>query len=947
VRRARVATASCLPPLDGGAIMPGPHPRGHSNPENPITHAMSFRDDLSAVLRGDRAADLAPADREWLETLAHEAQAAGEAVTVRNECAGRIKQGGASGAVEYLLAAACALNAEVERAHQTLLTLGERLAAAHQWEPLAAVAERALALEETHAAARLLVRAHEGLGKDPARLEALERAWAINPDDLELGLLVAVRLGEAHEGERRRTLLTELLPRFAAESRWEGLEEAALEFVEHGEHEGLVTLLRILPSVAEAGAVREAQQLLGIAFPEVARAGRAGEAHAALRALANAAVAKEGAAAVEPLRDALVESLRQGPARELPDAEPVIALAGVTDRMRPLLPALERFDLIAALPPGRAVHHASFGAGRIASNDGEEVRIDFAHAKGHRMPYAAARRTLGPIAEDDLRLLRVTDPAALTTLRAEQPAEVVARALAALGGAADAQKLKVFLVGSDLVPAAEWTAFWRRARAEAAKHPRIDSSRAFEQHYRLAAAGPARAADDAPLPALEPRKSVKTNLATLRKFLSQHPQAEAALAQRFGKFVARAMADPEGEAADRARAGLYVARWLPDRAGEWREVLKSLWEHGLSISDLSGEDEQRALLEASHAAGVESDAILSALDSRFSAVRDEAERLRAQLDDRGRADMRRTLLLHAPRYPSAALRRIEEAFGSQAESRGPEDAWRLLWAAIALIEERPKPSTADKVLRWLEPGGAFDKLLEGVPPPEEARLKLRVTLRQWRSSDRFLFPALEALDRLGLGDESSAVRNARQARSEKLFDRVGQQAEEADLPVMTRATFERLTVELERMERELRTTIPATIQKARELGDLRENAEYHSAKLKQANVSKLVAALQLRLSRAKFVDEMTHTDGVVGLGTEVVLESDEDVRSFWILGEGEQHHGEHVVSFQAPVGRALMGHTIGDEIELGEGDTRRRYRVVSIERKLPPRAETAPESSRS
>src|SRR2546421_9304827 len=147
------------------------------------------------------------------------------------------------------------------------------------------------------------------------------------------------------------------------------------------------------------------------------------------------------------------------------------------------------------------------------------------------------------------------------------------------------------------------------------------------------------------------------------------------------------MADAEGEAADRARAGLYVARWLPDRAGEWRETLKGLWEHGLSISDLSGEDEQRTLLEASHAAGVESDAILSALDSRFSSVRDEAGRLRAQLDDRGRADMRRTLLLHAPRYPSAALRRIEEALGARDESFAPDEAWRLLWAAMALIEE--------------------------------------------------------------------------------------------------------------------------------------------------------------------------------------------------------------------------------------------------------------------
>ena len=140
----------------------------------------------------------------------------------------------------------------------------------------------------------------------------------------------------------------------------------------------------------------------------------------------------------------------------------------------------------------------------------------------------------------------------------------------------------------------------------------------------------------------------------------------------------------------------------------------------------------------------------------------------------------------------------------------------------------------------------------------------------------------------------------------------------------------------ERMERELRTTIPATIQKARELGDLKENAEYHSAKLKQANVSKQVASLQLRLARARFVEEAELKDGVVGLGTEVVLESERDLTTYWILGEGEHHHGDHVISFQTPVARALMGKAIGDEVELEVDSERQRYRVVSIERRLPP-----------
>ena len=64
---------------------------------------------------------------------------------------------------------------------------------------------------------------------------------------------------------------------------------------------------------------------------------------------------------------------------------------------------------------------------------------------------------------------------------------MLVRALKSVGGEADAQQLKVFMVGSQLVPPAEWTAFWRKARAAAEKDPRIDHARAFEQHYRLAA----------------------------------------------------------------------------------------------------------------------------------------------------------------------------------------------------------------------------------------------------------------------------------------------------------------------------------------------------------------------------------------------------------------------------------------------------------------------------
>ncbi|MBK7369148.1 MAG: GreA/GreB family elongation factor [Candidatus Eisenbacteria bacterium] len=883
---------------------------------------MPVRDALPDVLRGELGADLTPESRAQLEAIAHDAQTEKKLGPVRDELGNRLKQPDAAWSVYYLLSAVCALNGEVERAQQTLLQLGEKLIAKKKWEPLAACAERSLALSQTHAAARLLVQAHEGLGKDPDRIDALSRAWAINPDDLELALLLAKRLGEAKQGDDRRALLAELAPRFAAEARWPGLEEAALEFVEHRTGTDWLQL---------------AAQLADIAATGLAKGDRAGEALEPLRKVIATAIAAKGEDAAEPFRVAMTAALRQGPGATVPNLDDAVAQSGLEDEGTPLTKAIESFDSISALAPGRGVLHDGFGAGRIVSNDTETVVIDFAKGKGHKMPYAAAHRTLTPVAEDDLRLLKFTAPAEVKRLMTEEQATMVVRALKILGGSADANKLKVFLVGSDLVPAKEWTPFWRKARAAAEKDPRIDHARAFEQFYQLAPEGAvvAMSADQTPLPPYEVRKPARYNLGVIKKFLAQHPKAEEPLKGRFGRFIQNTLFDDEGERADRARAGLYFSRWYPEREGQWMQTLRLLWERGLGISDLSSEEEQLALLDASRKAGVEAEGILSALDSRFQAVRDEAEKDRAQLDDKGREKLRRALLERPIEYSAAVVRLIEEAFEG---NTSPEDAWYLFFAALRLIEDKPKPSVAEKILRWLERGGEFERMLDLVPHTEEMRLKIRVLLRQWRSSDRLLFPALEAVERVGMPEEKDWVLEHRKRRADKLFSQVGEQVEDFDVPVMTRVTWAKLKEELTQVERDLKTVIPQTIQRARELGDLRENAEYHSAKLKQANAQKQAASLSRRITRARFVEDADFREGVVGLGTEVAISTGPESRTYWILGDGEQHLGDNVISFQAPIGKALVGRVAGEEVAIGDGKT---WRVQGVTRRLPPAVEGA------
>jgi transcription elongation factor GreA len=104
--------------------------------------------------------------------------------------------------------------------------------------------------------------------------------------------------------------------------------------------------------------------------------------------------------------------------------------------------------------------------------------------------------------------------------------------------------------------------------------------------------------------------------------------------------------------------------------------------------------------------------------------------------------------------------------------------------------------------------------------------------------------------------------------------------------------------------------------------------------------------LQFRISRARFVEDAEFHEGVAGLGTEVVLESESgaETTSYWILGDGEHHLGNHVISHQTPIAKAILGHGIGDSLELGEGEERRTWRVRSITRRLPP-AETPSSAS--
>ncbi len=135
---------------------------------------------------------------------------------------------------------------------------------------------------------------------------------------------------------------------------------------------------------------------------------------------------------------------------------------------------------------------------------------------------------------------------------------------------------------------------------------------------------------------------------------------------------------------------------------------------------------------------------------------------------------------------------------------------------------------------------------------------------------------------------------------------------------ITKEGFERLKAELENLKNIERPKIIIAIATARELGDLRENAEYHSAKDKQGFIEAQIADLDDKFSRAEVIDISQLSGTKVRFGATVKLENLDDgkIVTYKIVSEFEANIDDGLISAVSPVARALMGKEVGDEVEI-------------------------------
>jgi transcription elongation factor GreA len=141
---------------------------------------------------------------------------------------------------------------------------------------------------------------------------------------------------------------------------------------------------------------------------------------------------------------------------------------------------------------------------------------------------------------------------------------------------------------------------------------------------------------------------------------------------------------------------------------------------------------------------------------------------------------------------------------------------------------------------------------------------------------------------------------------------------------LTQAQKEQLEAELAELEGPRRAEAVDAIAKARSFGDLSENFEYHAAKNEQGLLERRITMLRDRLSRAVLVDESAVATDTVGIGTSVDIEDEHGERMQVVISSVGG------VSPESPVGRALLGRRVGDDVVVEAPRGSWRARIVSV-----------------
>ncbi|MCX6968135.1 MAG: GreA/GreB family elongation factor [Verrucomicrobia bacterium] len=581
------------------------------------------------------------------------------------------------------------------------------------------------------------------------------------------------------------------------------------------------------------------------------------------------------------------------------------------------------------LPAGAYCLHKSWGFGRIAEINFllNQAVIDFKTKKGHTMQLQYAAESLTPLAEDHILVRKVTDPGAIKAMAKQDPVGLVRLILASYGGKANQDQIAQALSG-EIFNEAEFKRWWDSAKKALKKDGHI--ALPTKKSDPIVLRETAISQSDELLATFQAARQTKAQIAALDQILKSTEEFKG------GEELKTVVATVE-DAAQKSRR-LNTAQALELILG--RDELCTITgiapgEGTISLSELLHDEERRLHEILNEVPAAKQRRVLAAFPTAFGEEK-WVEKILVLMSKSG------------IRVASEIGRLLLEQ-GKKAELRRELDRWL------------GDHTISTEVLTWLckEREGAFAEMvdarvlsatLSALERDQFNEVKRGGKLHDLLLEDRELVPDMLA------GAEPEIVRDTiRKVMLSGVFEELNKRSilgrivrvypemeamltgdmpsEKQEALIVSWESLEKRKNELDEL---VNKKIPENIKEislARSYGDLRENFEFKAAKEMQRVLSRRRAEMERDLGLARGTDFANPDTQVVSIGTIVTIKEITDGRLdvYSIMGAWDSDPKAGVISYKAGIAQALLGHKVGEKLDVPTEHGDRVAEIVKIE----------------
>jgi len=611
--------------------------------------------------------------------------------------------------------------------------------------------------------------------------------------------------------------------------------------------------------------------------------------------------------------------------------EEYVKLSALASGPRNIHEAIADFEKHIAFDAGNFVFHRTWGVGRIAKVEGDDITIDFAKARGHKMSLKMAVNSLTTLSKDHIWVLKaIWKKEKLHDKVKTDHTWALKTIIRSFGNKADIKKIKAEVVPS-ILSASEWNSWSSHAREQLKVNPLFGNVPEAVDTYIVR---------DRPISSEEKiynqfkaEKNFYPRVAHMRAFMESADADSEFFNEMFSYFAAFLRAS--GQLTDQTVSSYLFVRELSAKYPflkfnfpySFQELVDRLESVETTYSAIKDAELRKAFLSSIRTLIKEWPAIYVRLfpyslslniihvlldSGHKDKVRDMALRIVENYRDRREAFLwivknaenedwftslgmpREKIIITLIHILDITFKEIENHRDTTQNRKVNKQIQQLLFKD-GMFEHYIEDADRDLVNRVIT-------LVEDVKDLDPAlKLKLRKKI-----SERFPDFKFSGIEEKHVVSRGLIVTGKKYEEKQKYLQHL-------------------LDVEVPANSKE----IAAAVQ----LGDLRENAEYKAAKEKQDNLNSTVGKLKNEIERAQIFDPSTLNTSKVSFGTKVSLknEIDDADERYSILGPWESDPSKNVISYLSPFGAELIGHKEGDALTFTINEREYRYTIKQIE----------------